>query len=259
MAWTKAKTTVTVAAVFLLAAGTTTVSVEQIIQHRSYPWQSRSLSSGMLDQLPPQVHIVPTKFPHTTVSVSTKDKVLGIGYSLESILLIAYRESSSSRIVSSAKLPETKYDFIANLPQNSHEALQQELKKKFGLNASIQSRETDVLRLTVKNAAADGLRPSTSQNGSASSGSGKFSCADQPLSSLIPTLEDRLKVPVVDETGLTGRFDIDLSWDETDSQRESSESLKQALLEELGLELTPVKQPMDMLVVQQSRQNGGIQ
>jgi uncharacterized protein (TIGR03435 family) len=66
-------------------------------------------------------------------------------------------------------------------------------------------------------------------------------------------LENQLNIPVVDATGLTGHFDIDLSWDQTDSQQQMPEALKQALLEQLGLELTPAKERIDMLVVQQSR------
>jgi uncharacterized protein (TIGR03435 family) len=185
--------------------------------------------------------------------VSSNDKILGLGYPLQDILLRAYQERSSSRIVYSTQLPEGKFDFIANLPQNSHEALQQELERKFGLTASHQPFETNVLRLTVKNTAADGLRPSTSQNGSATSNPGQFSCVNQPLSCLISTLEDQLNIPIVDDTGLTGRFDIDLTWDQTGLQGQPLDSLKQTLLEALGLELTAAKQPIDLLVVQHSR------
>jgi uncharacterized protein (TIGR03435 family) len=106
-----------------------------------------------------------------------------------------------------------------------------------------------VLRLTVKKAGADGLRPATSQGGSTESGAGRFSCVNQPLSTLISTLENHLVLPIVDETGLTGAFDIDLTWDKADSL----EAIHQALLEELGLELTPARKSIDMLVVQQSR------
>ena len=249
MAWTKAKTAITVAAGVLLVAGTATVSVEQVIEHQSYPWQVENLNTGLLDRLPPQVHIVPSKFRRSAGWVSRQDKVIGLSAPLETILLMAYGENSSSRMVSTATLPDGKYDFISNFPQNSHEALQQELKRKFGLTASHQPRETDVLRLTVKKAGADGLRPGTSQGGSTESGAGRFSCVNQPLSSLISTLENHLALPIVDETGLTGAFDIDLTWDQTDSL----EAIHQALLEELGLELTPARKSIDMLVVQQSR------
>ena len=254
MAWTKAKTAVVIGASLLLAAGTTTMTVKEIMSYRSYPWQTQRLSSDLLSRLPAQVRIVPTKFPRSSpATVSSNEKVVGIGHPVEDILLVAYDQPSATRMVSASALPDDKYDFIANLPQNSHRGLQRELNRQFGLSASRQSRLTDVLRLTVKNAGASGLRPSHSQNGSADSSDVQFNCVNQPISSLITMLENQLKVPVIDETGLTGGFDINLSWDQADFQQSAPEALKQALLEQLGLELTPAKQAIDMLVVQQSR------
>ena len=60
-------------------------------------------------------------------------------------------------------------------------------------------------------------------------------------------LENILKVPVVDGTGLADNFHIDLTWD----QQPSVEALNQVLLDDLGLELAPAKQTIDILLVQQ--------
>lgn len=65
-------------------------------------------------------------------------------------------------------------------------------------------------------------------------------------------LEGSLKVPVVDHTGLTEPFDIDLFWDAPDYQHQNPDALKQALLDELGLELIPAKEAIDMLIVERS-------
>jgi uncharacterized protein (TIGR03435 family) len=66
-------------------------------------------------------------------------------------------------------------------------------------------------------------------------------------------LENYFHIPVVDKTGLQGRFDIDLAWDQSDFEHQNPDALKQALLDELGLELIPAKEPVEMLVVQQSK------
>jgi len=95
MTWTKAKMTIAVSAGLLLAAGTATVGVEQMIEHRNYPWQVGNLSSDMLDRFPPQVHIVPARFSRSAGSVSSNEKVMGLGYTLQAILLTAYQERSS--------------------------------------------------------------------------------------------------------------------------------------------------------------------
>jgi uncharacterized protein (TIGR03435 family) len=150
------------------------------------------------------------------------------------------------------KLPESKYDFIANLPNGSAEALQAAARKKFGLRAERKIVEMDVLLLTVKRSGADGLRPGAGVGGSARSGSGEFACQNQPLSSLTSFLESYWQAPVIDETGLTDLFDIDLVWDEPQRQNPNREALKQVLLDELGLELVSGKRPIEILVVQKT-------
>lgn len=252
MAWTKAKTAITVAVGALLVTGSATYTIKKIIAHGTYPWQVQNVNTGLLNQVPPQVRIVPTKFPNSGGGVgSSVDKVLGINQPVQAILVAAYG-GSSSRLVLNTQLPGEKYDFIANLPQGSLKALQDEIKRKFALIAHHETRETNVLRLAVKAAGADGLRPSQSQGGSARSGAGQFSCVNQPISSLIGMLQQSFGMPIVDQTALNGRYDIDLRWDETDFQKPNREALKQALGDELGLELIPATEPIEMLVVQRS-------
>jgi uncharacterized protein (TIGR03435 family) len=230
------------------------VTVKEIMDHRTYPWQVQNVNTGVLNQVPPQVRIVPTKFPQSGGGWGTSnDKVLGIGQTLKTMLLVAYEGASPYRMISSVKLPEDKYDFIANLPQGSRKALQREIERKFRVRATYETRQTEVLRLTVKKAGADGLRLSESDGGSARSGAGQFSCVNQPLSSLISTLENQYKLPVLDHTGLTGRFDIDLTWDQPDFQTPNPDALKQALADELGLELVAAKEDVEMLIVQGSK------
>jgi uncharacterized protein (TIGR03435 family) len=62
-------------------------------------------------------------------------------------------------------------------------------------------------------------------------------------------LEDHFKIPVIDQTGLTNQFDIDLKWDEADYRHPNLESLTPALLDQLGLALVPTNMPIEMLVV----------
>jgi len=66
-------------------------------------------------------------------------------------------------------------------------------------------------------------------------------------------LEDHFKVPVVDHSDLKGHFDIDLDWDQPEFQQKAPEALKQALVDELGLELIPAMEAVDMVIVQKSK------
>jgi len=71
-------------------------------------------------------------------------------------------------------------------------------------------------------------------------------------------LEGCFGTPVIDQTGLTQHFHIDFKWNERSGDDPDHDALKQALLDQLGLELVPSNMPVEMLwwkgeVVQTSR------
>jgi uncharacterized protein (TIGR03435 family) len=252
MAWTKAKTAIVICASVLLAAGTTTITVKKIQEHRTYPWQVRNFDTRLLEKVPPQVMIVPTIFPNSESWGSVNGKFLGIGALIKDVVRTTYGKSSA-RTVLSTELPPGKYDFIANLSRGSAEALQKEIKRKFGVVGRRDMREMDVLLLRIKYKNAPGLKPSvTRRNSSLNNEGSRFSCVNLPLTGLVDYLEYYLKIPVIDQTGLTGRFDIDLQLNEQDGQQHNPAVLKQALLDELGLELMPGYEPVEMLVIEKA-------
>ena len=252
MAWTKAKTAIVSGVVVLLAAGTTTVTVKEIQKHRNDSWQTRYAGSEVLNRVPPQVRIVPTKFPEGGGQCRAYNKLIGIGVPVRNIVQAAYG-GRAGRMILSTDLPPDRYDYIANLAQNSDEALQREIKKKFGVVGKWETRETDVLLLKVKRANAQGLKPASAHIALANSYAGHYSCTNAPLSWVAEFLDNYFEVPVIDRTGLNRHFDIDLKWDEPDQQHLNPEGLKQALLDEFGLELVPGREPVEMLVVERAK------
>ena len=54
--------------------------------------------------------------------------------------------------------------------------------------------------------------------------------------------------PVLDETGLTGWFEMKLEWSDDPAQFEKP-SIHTALRQQLGLKLESAKRPMDFLVI----------
>jgi uncharacterized protein (TIGR03435 family) len=256
MAWTKAKTTIVVGVGILLAAGTTTVTVKEIQEHRTYPWQVSGFSSQRLNQAPPQVAILPSKVPIGGSWGTSDQKVMGTGILAKDVVAIAFDPknvfSTSIRMILSAELPQGRYDFIASLASGNMEALQKEVKQKFGIVVKRETRETDALLLTVKYPNAKKLKPSVAQSGETgnTTEAGKYYCRNDRIGSLGYFLEYYFKTPVLDRTGLTSHFDIDLTWDEADRQHRNPDALKQALLDQLGLELVPSREPIEMLVVE---------
>ena len=180
-------------------------------------------------------------------------RALGINQPVKSILRIAYEAASPYRIVLNTELPAEKYDFLSNLPAGSRESLQLALKKKFGVVGRFETRDTDVLLLKLKRSTAPGLRQSTTTDNRMSAGGGQISISGEPLSlNLVPNLEEKFEIPVIDQTGLTGRYDVEFKWHESNSGRTDPEELKQALLDQLGLELVPGSEPIEMLVIEKA-------
>jgi uncharacterized protein (TIGR03435 family) len=260
MAWTKAKTAMVAGACVLLAAGTTTITVKEIQEQRTYPWQDIplpktteqvNLNLAMLKQFSPQVRIVPTKFPQrgslAGYELDDGERLLGIAVKLNRLIEHAYK-MPTTRVIFPARLSEAEYDFIANLPKGSFPALQREIERKFGLVVTRQMRETDVLLLKVRHPNARGLQPASGQN-TLKMEDGRYEVKSQPLSLLAFTLEyNYFKIPVVDRTGLAGPLDVTLTWDSTSES--NLDALKESLLTQLGLELVPNREPVEMLVVE---------
>jgi uncharacterized protein (TIGR03435 family) len=166
----------------------------------------------------------------------------------------AYGGSSPVRVVAETGLPPGDYDFIASVPDVPMEALQQEIKNEFGLVAKHEMRETNVLLLKVKSPDAPGLGPASGKSPYNSAGPDHVSVVNDTLWPLDMFLETYFfKVPVIDQTGLTGRFDYEIKWSARgDSTHLNLAGLKQALLDRLGLELVPARESVEMLVIEKA-------
>jgi uncharacterized protein (TIGR03435 family) len=82
-------------------------------------------------------------------------------------------------------------------------------------------------------------------------GSNSVACFRSPVSSLIGSLHAMLEIPVVDQTGVKGLYDFKFTWDNSD-QTQIKENIKQALYNQLGLELVSTNMPIEMLIVEKS-------
>ncbi|HVU07228.1 MAG TPA: TIGR03435 family protein [Verrucomicrobiae bacterium] len=159
-------------------------------------------------------------------------------------------------------LPKGEFDYMATTSQQPRDSLQAMIRSKYGLVGLRKTRETDVLLLTVRRPNASGLKPNfTGGIETSTAKTGSLSRVNGPIRSLAFDLENCLQIPVIDQTGLTGRFNYDLEWDDqlewdNDTGRNhisNPEGLKQALLDQLGLELVPTNMPIEMLVVEKAK------
>jgi uncharacterized protein (TIGR03435 family) len=260
MAWTKTKMAIVVGAGVLLAIGTTTVSIKKFEAYKAYrdSWRVPNIDSAIVDRTPPQVRILPTKFHNGQDSLMENNSFTkwgGINMPASVIAWVAY-EWRPARVVFTTSPPREKFDFIASLPQGSYEALQRELKKELGFVGRRETREVDVLLLKVKDPNASGLKPPIAGSQDDHSERGRYVAEDRALSSDSPPyvgltrfLEQAFNKPVIDQTGLTQHFSIDLKWKQQSTSVAAGNAIKQALLDQLGLELVPGREPVEMLVM----------
>jgi uncharacterized protein (TIGR03435 family) len=255
MAWTKVKTAIVTGAVILFTAATATITVKEIHEHAfDNSWRTMPLNPKKLNQVSAQVRILPSKYIPFG-GYTDHDKIMGIAEPAIDVVGAAYGFYWDTRIVLLTPLPDDSYDFIASLPSGNREALQMEIRRKFGVLAKREMVKTNVLLLTVKYPNAPGLKPSTKRGGGSSLGQGRFTGVNLPISHIVGYAEVFLNTPVIDRTGLNRNFDFDLKWDEEwdDRRRQIPGPFKQALLDQLGLELVPTNMPIEMLVVEKAQ------
>jgi len=270
MAWTKTKIAIATGVGVLLFGGATgTLVFKKWEAYGAYrdSWRVPGLNSAGVERAMPQVRILPAKFDppaHNLAATSDSQRWGGIGVAVPQIVWAAY-DWRPGRIVFTDGPPAGRYDFMANLQQGAMPALQQEIKKTLGLVGRRESREMDVLLLKVKTPGAPGLEPPNPGGEDDFSKLGQYYCDDRALSYTNPPhvgltrfLEGAFQKPIIDQTGLTQHFRIDLRWTPPNPQQPSAirkqrAAIQQAMLEQLGLELVPGREFVEALVVEKVR------
>ena len=143
-----------------------------------------------------------------------------------------------------------EYDYIANLPHGSEAAFRQKIKEQFGVVAHKAVITADVWVLKVSD--PEKIKTIINTSGHASrgvDGSGEWKEENATMANLADALEGMyLFAPVIDRTGLPGKYDFSLSWDYLDKTKRIpmiTDELKQ-----VGIELVPSREPIEMLVVE---------
>jgi uncharacterized protein (TIGR03435 family) len=274
MAWTKMKTAIVVGVAILLAGGTTTIMVKKMIS----PSIDESLwkpDSRVFAKVPPVLIIRPTRSVDASSSISAGEKAMRLNATIAELLSVAYGVPELQMILPDG-LPQDHFDLMLTLNDHPKEALQAEIKKRFGLIAHLETRDADSLALKIKNPNAPGISRSAGGNAgsmsfntrsvssvgtlppdiaakihAASGGtSGSQTTMDnQTMSDLAGYLEKQFGKTVVDQTGTTNHFNFKLQV-QVQPGETKDDALKRSLLEQLGLELAPSAAPTEMLVVE---------
>ena len=163
-----------------------------------------------------------------------------------------------------------RYDVTAKPENGAHDAqmkqmLQSLLAERFQLRFHRETREGPVYVLLVgKNGsklqpAAESYNSGINSGRSGDTGKSTMKGTNITTQGLAESLAARIGRPVIDKTGLTGKFDFDLAWvpdltlsaggADSPSPDASGPSIFTAVQEQLGLRLESQRGPIDILVI----------
>ncbi len=153
-------------------------------------------------------------------STSAAGRLTLLNASLVGILATAY-QVPESRIATDGVDDVKQYDFSVSVPGASREAFDSIVKSvidaAFGVLTRREEREVDALVLTAPHGKPAVLIGGKEIGGSAWTAiSGKLSMTNVRTTDVALAVESLVRRPVVDETDLTGAYDVELSFDPTD-------------------------------------------
>lgn len=145
-----------------------------------------------------------------------------------------------------------------NWPQY-REMVRKLLEERFGLKFHREKRELSIFAVTVARGGSKLMASKGELNGMLDQ-TGKNNGVEQTwrytnnsMADFAQGMEHFLDRPVVDETGLKGKFDFRLAWTNEGAQNEDPKAppgLFTAVQEQLGLKIEPTKGPAEVLVVE---------
>ena len=166
-------------------------------------------------------------------------------------------DESAKRFDVSAKADDT----LPHSLEDFRQMLQTLLLERFKLAVRTESRETSVYALVVDKRDAKVIPSAPDAKGILrTSGKGRIIGSGATMLQLANWFSNANGVerPVVDETGLTGRYDFTLEWSNPliDDQDSKAPAIFTAISEQLGLRLEPRKMPLTVLVIEHAELPG---
>jgi uncharacterized protein (TIGR03435 family) len=203
------------------------------------------------------------KFEHDGKTEFSSDTLRMQDVTVVTCIKLAYHVQDR-QIAGPSWLGSDRFDITAKADGTADEdamkrMLQSLLADRFGLSFHREPREMSVIILTLANGGAK-LKPTAAPDAEPyreNSANGTVA-KSMPIGEFADFLSGPLEIPVVDQTGLTGKYDFILDFTpylpdpakNMDGTRpDTTAILKAALNDELGLKMTGGKAPVDVLVV----------
>ncbi len=192
-------------------------------------------------------------------------KVHAIGQTLKSVMMFAYGVHSKQIVDAPGWLAEDKYDFVgvADMPGEPDLKQMQEMFRnvfadRFGLVVRREKREMGYYGITVAKGGVKMAKTTHPESDLDQSGDGHGREMDMrftanQMSDFALGMNYFADRPLLDETGLPGRFDFVLKWTPdtaTAGEGDQAPGLFTAMQEQLGLRLEAKRGPVEVLAVE---------
>jgi bla regulator protein BlaR1 len=177
--------------------------------------------------------------------------------SLHDLIKFAYHLNDSQIIGGAPSLSSDLYDVSAKIPQNTRFApeLQKLLTERFHLAVHRELRELPVYEIHVGPGGSkleeirfqNGMRRTTINNPS-----GHFEVNAGDMAEITRLFQQQTGRPVIDKTGLNGHYNFTLmvnNWTQSAKTAEDAAPFLRAVSEQLGLELKPSTDLLEVLVI----------
>lgn len=125
------------------------------------------------------------------------------------------------------------------------------LTDRFKMKAHVETKELPVYNLVIAKGGLKIKEAATAHPRGYSVGPGSIKGESMLMPSLVGNLSPRAGRIIIDKTGLTGKYEVNLTWAEENDPNATGTgpSLFTALEEQLGLKLEPAKALLDVVVI----------
>jgi len=164
---------------------------------------------------------------------------------------------SPKLVFAKTKLPGGLYDISAIAPPDKLPELKRQfadkLKATFGIAIQTKKQNVKVYVMTVCSTNAPGIKQ-VQRRGGGGQRPGGFYLNGTKMDVIVSFMELSLDKPIINETGLAGRWSVDVKWQMAESELNSDsnpdpDKVIKAVREQLGLELTSTNRTLEVLEV----------
>ncbi|HEY3760747.1 MAG TPA: TIGR03435 family protein [Verrucomicrobiae bacterium] len=195
------------------------------------------------------------------IAYATKgsERIVGVNVTFHTLISLAYSHDPAHITLPWNAPTNQNYDILVTAPGDISQHLQAAIRSKLGFVADVETNEVDVMALKIENPTAQmqnfKLSPDIEKENEDMK-NGRLYFTHTRLLTIMNGLEQIIRSPVVDETGLTNSYDFSVAWStQLEKQLQGgtfSKDLGAKILSDWGLGMEPDTAPIAMLVVKKA-------